>query len=78
MAINFVWMKNNLPFELQQILLEQSDEDILDMSYNEIKDWVLDTSKDEIDEYVKRYESMEYYEICEKIKRIRDEFKEIF
>ena len=78
MAINFVWMKNNLPFELQQILLEQSDEDILDMSYNEIKDWVLDTSKDEIDEYVKRYESMEYYEICEKIKIIKDEFEKRF
>jgi hypothetical protein len=61
---------NNLPFELQQILLEQSDEDILNMSYNEIKDWVLDNSLEEIDEYVKRYESMEYYEICEKIKRI--------
>lgn len=57
-------MNNNIPDEDMFKIRNYHDSVILKMTPYEIMDWLDDEDKSTIEMYLRRYEKMEYYEVC--------------
>ena len=57
-------MDNHIPEEVLYKLRNYTDSIILKMTPYEIMDWLDEEDRSTIEMYLRRYERMEYYEVC--------------
>tara|TARA_R110001606_G_scaffold81934_1_gene188342 strand:- start:1646 stop:1852 length:207 start_codon:yes stop_codon:yes gene_type:complete len=57
-------MDNQIPNEIMFTLRNYTDSIILKMTPYEIMDWLDEEDRSTIEMYLRRYERMEYYEVC--------------
>jgi len=57
-------MDNHIPEEVLYRLRNYTDSIILKMTPYEIMDWLDEEDRSTIEMYLRRYERMEYYEVC--------------